>query len=588
MTDRELMELLKIGETVDVEFKEGQSLLPLSLWESYSAMANTNGGIIVLGVKENRNNNVFEISGVNNANKRIIDLWNTINGSKVSRNLLIDEDIEVLEINEKKIIAINVPRADYKTRPVFLNGNPYKGTYKRNAEGDYKCTEEEVNAMIRDASDDGNDGVILEGYTIDDFDESTIKKFRNRFSSRTPDHPWNGYNNEGFLEMIGGINEDRRRRIKEATVAGMLMFGKGVHIRNMFANINFDYREEINLGKDQRWSDRITVDGTWENNLYNFYFAVISELTRNIKVPFMIEDLERKDDTLVHQAIREAFVNQIIHADFNVQGTLKIIKTKDSLEFTNPGSLKIDLESIFKGGNSKSRNPRLQKMFSFIGLGEGAGSGFPKILSAWNEQSWRIPELKEENNLHQVSLKLWTVSMLPEDCLEELRRIFGMSFELLSKDEVLILATALLEGSVNNARIQLMTDKHSFEITSVLRNLVERQALIEDGYGKGKTYYINNEYIINSDNDSIFSEDEIKIIYYIKENNSINNQQSRENFGFGKDKNVSLFNSLIEKGLIKKVGNGKYTKYDLVRREPISMQGDASRREPMQSDVRKF
>ena len=111
-----------------------------------------------------------------------------------------------------------------------------------------------------------------------------------------------------------------------------------------------------------------------------------------------------KDDTAIHQAIREAFVNQIIHADFNIQGTLKIIKAKDSKEFTNPGSLKIDIESIFKGGNSKSRNPRIQKIFSLIGLGEGAGSGFPKILSAWNEQSWRIPELKEETNLSQISL----------------------------------------------------------------------------------------------------------------------------------------------------------------------------------------
>jgi ATP-dependent DNA helicase RecG len=58
-------------------------------------------------------------------------------------------------------------------------------------------------------------------------------------------------------------------------------------------------------------------------------------------------------------------------------------------------------------------------MFSYIGLGEGAGSGFPKILTAWNEQNWRIPELNEDNNLMQVSLKLWMISMLPEDCLEK-------------------------------------------------------------------------------------------------------------------------------------------------------------------------
>jgi len=214
------------------------------------------------------------------------------------------------------------------------------------------------------------------------------------------------------MEMLGGIKEDRRRKIKGVTVAGMLMFGKGLYIRDLFAKINFDFREEIDVNSNQRWSDRFTIDGTWENNLYNFYFTVINKLTSNVKVPFKLENLERKDDTLVHQAIREAFVNQIIHADFNIQGTLKIIKTKDSLEFTNPGSLKIDLESIFKGGNSKSRNPRIQKMFSLIGLGEGAGSGFPKILAAWNEQSWRTPELKELGKIKRVGKGSYTQYVL--------------------------------------------------------------------------------------------------------------------------------------------------------------------------------
>ena len=65
-----------------------------------------------------------------------------------------------------------------------------------------------------------------------------------------------------------------------------------------------DYREEIDINQNQRWSDRFTIDGTWENNLYNFYFTVINKLTSNVKVPFKLENLERKDDTLVHQAIR--------------------------------------------------------------------------------------------------------------------------------------------------------------------------------------------------------------------------------------------------------------------------------------------
>lgn len=419
--------------------------------------------------------------------------------------------------------------------------------------------------MIRDALEDGNDGLILEGYSIMDLDEDTIKKYRNRFMSRQPEHVWNEKSNESFLEMIGAITEDRRKNIRGVTVAGMLMFGKGVYIRDLFSKVNFDYREEIDLEHNQRWSDRFTVDGTWENNLYNFYFMVINKLTENIKVPFKLENLERKDDTPVHQALREAFVNQIIHADFNIQGVLKIIKTKDSLEFTNPGSLKIDLESIFKGGNSKSRNPRTQKMFAFIGLGEGAGSGFPKILSAWNEQHWRIPELKEDIQLNQVSLKLWTVSMLPESCEKTLRNIFGKRFDRFSKDEVLILATAFLEESISNSRIQLMTDKHSYDISKILHNLVEEKLLLVDGYGKGKTYNVNTEYkesIEEFKNEDLTEEEKI-ILEYIESKGHITNEESRKNLGFSKDKNVRMFKNLMKKEIIKKVGASSSTKYIL-------------------------
>ncbi len=209
-------------------------------------------------------------------------------------------------------------------------------------------------------------------------------------------------------------------------------------------------------------------------------------------------------------------------------------------------------------------------MFSLIGLGEGAGSGFPKILSAWNEQNWRTPELKEETNLSQVSLRLWMISMLPEECLESLKSIFGKAFNLFNKDEVLILATAYLEGSVNNARVQLMMDKHSYDITGILHDLVEKGTLIVDGYGRGKVYYLNEEYNSNDEynrmliKDKVQNNDEINILEYIKANGSISNKECREAFKFGKTKALTLFNNLEELGKIKRVGKGSHIKYVLM------------------------
>ena len=68
-----------------------------------------------------------------------------------------------------------------------------------------------------------------------------------------------------------------------------------------------------------------------------------------------------------------------------------------------------DDEAFLKnmGGHSVARNPRIQTMFRMIGLGDNIGSGFPAILNAWGKEQWRKPDLSQNEELHQVELKLW-------------------------------------------------------------------------------------------------------------------------------------------------------------------------------------
>ena len=107
----------------------------------------------------------------------------------------------------------------------------------------------------------------------------------------------------------------------------------------------------------------------------------------------------------IGQAVREGFVNMIIHADYLMDaGVLKVIKKSDAFEFTNPGILKLPLEDIYRGGNSKSRNPHMQTMLRLVGFGDNAGSGFPTILDVWKSEGWIKPELIEYTNLDQVTL----------------------------------------------------------------------------------------------------------------------------------------------------------------------------------------
>lgn len=496
----EILNLLKFGERINLECKKAESKLPASVWETYSSFANTDGGVILFGVEEHMKETDaekrFSFVSIHNPEQRLKDFWNTVNSEKVSTNILVDANAGICKVMGSTIMWIQVPQADYRQKPVYINGNPMKGSFKRNHEGDYHCTEEEVKAMLRDANESGNDGSLLIGYTMDDIDLNSLRSYRIEFEHRNPEHIWNGEDDKTFLKNMGGYVVNRTTQKGWLTTAGLLMFGKGVSIRERFDNIRMDYIDESNLVPGSRWSDRLTYDGMWENNLYNFVRQITPRLSAGIKRPFKLEGMIRIDDTPIHKAIREAVVNMMIHSDYLITGVLKILKTDRGFVFSNPGNLKLPVQMIYEGGHSVARNPRIQTMFRMIGLGDNVGSGFPTILNVWGAEQWRKPDLSQNEELHQVELKLWMISLMPPECTEYLYQLFGVAYKHLDKDSQIILGTAYLEGRVTNARMQSILELHSVEIGHILSGLVDKNMLIVDKKGRWTSYKINTDYDI--------------------------------------------------------------------------------------------
>ena len=490
--------LLEVGERISFECKKAENNIPKSVWETYSSFANTIGGIIVLGITENvkfvGEANHFEITGITNPQKLRKEFFDTLNSNKVNRNILTDSDVEIIDYEGVPLMCITVPQADYRQRPIYINGNMMNGAFKRNYEGDYHCTEEDVKAMIRDANDSGNDGILIEHYNIDDIDSATLNAYRNRFRTANPDHIWNDYDDKDFLLNIGAYIRDRNTRREGLTLAGLLVFGKGLSIRERFDNIRMDYLDFTNLEEESRWSDRLTYDGRWENNLYNFFMRVQSKLISDIKRPFSLKGMERNDDSLLHKAIREALTNLIIHADYMLIGVLKVEKYDNRFVFSNPGSLKIPVVDIYEGGHSKARNPHIQAILRMIGFGENIGSGFPTILEACKKENWRRPLLEERPDLHLVELTLSMVSLISAECETQLLELYGNDYKEAEKEEQLILATALNEGVIANNTIQLLLDKNPLEAGKLLYALVAKNMLLSTNKGRWTTYSINEKY----------------------------------------------------------------------------------------------
>lgn len=505
MDMQELKSLIYQGEKVDIECKKAESKIPKTVYESYSAFANTNGGYIILGVKEDKTKTNPEeryvIQGIEDTGKQMEDFWSAINGNKVNVNILKDENVYPVEEDGISLIVIEVPRAEFNMRPVYVNDNPYKGTYKRNHEGDYHATEHEVKGMIRDQNPDGNDSLILEYYTMDDIDKETLRKYRQVFEIRNEGHVWNPLDDKAFLEKLGGYRKDRRTGVEGVTLAGLMMFGTGQAIREEFSNVFMDYRNETQVTVDVRWNDRITYDGTWENNLFNFFSKVTPKLTEDLPKPFKLEGgLQRIDETPVHKAVREAFVNLIIHADYLMDaGTLKIIKKNKSFEFTNPGILKLPIEEIFRGGNSKPRNPHMQTMLRMVGFGDNAGSGFPTILATWEAEGWIEPKLVEDTRLNQVTLVL---QMKKEAAVEEQdifaqkneRSLSEVLSEVLTKkdfDKVIPIIKYLEEkGCITPKEAENICDKSAATVRRYLGILTATGIVVAEGNTNNSIYRV--------------------------------------------------------------------------------------------------
>ena len=116
MTAEDIKQSILKGERLKLEAKRAGTDIPKSIWETYSAFANTVGGTILLGVyedtKEKDASKRFEIQGVADARKIISDFWNVINSNKVSANILVDDNVEAVEVDGKEIVCIHVPQAN--------------------------------------------------------------------------------------------------------------------------------------------------------------------------------------------------------------------------------------------------------------------------------------------------------------------------------------------------------------------------------------------------------------------------------------------------------------------------------------------
>ena len=270
------------------------------------------------------------------------------------------------------------------------------------------------------------------------------------------------------------------------------MFGEDHTIQNKLPNYQLDYQERPQAKTENRWTDRVTLDGSWSGNLFDFFHIVYRKLTTDIKVPFQLEAGIRKEDTALHIAMREALCNVLVHADYTGTASVLVVKRPDMFGFRNPGLMRVPVTVAIDGGEADCRNRLLHKMFRLVGIGEQSGSGLPKIFDSWKAYHWKKPMLEELlEPSEQTLLRLWMTDLLPKGTMNLLARHFGEEFGEIGNLAQLALGIAQNEKTVTHERLHSLSSEHPADVSKTLGMLVEKNWLKQTGQNRGAVYHLS-------------------------------------------------------------------------------------------------
>jgi ATP-dependent DNA helicase RecG len=501
MTEAEIQDLLtrlvrrEQRETLNYEFKAATRVLPEDVWSTVSAFANTGGGWIILGVREDTRKKPV-ITGVENPDDQVQAFFNDLhNPSRINRRVCAEDDVRIASAGEHKLVVIRVPAVPRKQRPVYLGNHPYghsgkgvSGTYVRRHTGDFRCSPAEVDQMIREATDNSADGEVLPNFRVDDLDVESVARYRQRFQNRDPASVLNDYDLPRFLSAIGAWRQDRTSGEDGLTVAGLLMLGTEGAIRDWRPAHSIDYRRVNSLTEPatslaERWEERLL----WKGNLFEAYFALEKRLTADLPVRFHLEGSTRAETGPIHLALREALANLLVHADYTETAASLVLRAAEGFRFRNPGSSRVPEAELMQGDHSDPRNPFLVDMFRRIGLVEQAGTGIPKILQAWRSEGLQLPLIDPGTERYEFTLELRYAHLLSDDDRTWLHSLG----EQWSEAEQMALVLARHSGHVDNAKLRAITGQHAADVTKVLVSLRDRGFLEMVGRGSTAQYELS-------------------------------------------------------------------------------------------------
>lgn len=435
-------------EDKNIEFKENFSV---NVLKTLCAFANTDGGKVLLGVKDDGT-----IKGISIDNQKIREIT-----EKIVSKLGIYPDIQIKEIEGKKLLEISMRKSNV---PISFEGKYYERVGNTTREmGPERLRE----FLLKTKS---WDTLTIEDASFDDIEVESVRRFLKiaNVKGRLNIFDENSDIKTVFEHLKLWVNG-------KLTNGAIILFGKNP--QKYFLNA---------VLRIVRLKNEATIigDRLISGNLFRQVIEGEEVLKSFLNVRYEIKGIEREEVwDYPLPAIREALMNALIHRDYfkwNVQTQIKIFD--NFIWFYNIGKLPegITIEQLKKPHPSIPRNPVIVHIFYLAGFIEEVGSGIGRILNEMRKANLPEPDFIEEMGGFSVYFRKDIYS-------EEYLKNLG-----LKERQIRAVLYVKEKGKITNREYRNLAKLSDESARKDLNILVQKGILTIKGEGRSVYYVLKN------------------------------------------------------------------------------------------------
>lgn len=356
----QLYYLIQQGEGLRIEYKDAKTTVPGSFYETVVSFANTDGGVILLGVSDDGHVSGIDPEAEIALKKNIITALNTpecIYPPMYVQPFCIDHP-------NGKVMVVQIPASSQIHK--------HAGSiYSRDFESDLDITNnhQRISDLYLRKRNFFTEAIIYPYLQMSDLDDRLFEKAYTLIRNNKSDHPWLLSNKEQLLQEATLWRKDFQTGEEGLTLAAALIFGKDSTIQSLLPAYKVEGMvRKVNI---DRYDDRINPP--LRTNLIDTYLELKAFINKHLPEKFFIEGDQRVD--LRDKIFREVVGNCIVHREYTSSISTELIINEHEVVITNPNKPYFHGVIDPAGFNPYPKNPNIRKFFTAFGWTDEIGSG---------------------------------------------------------------------------------------------------------------------------------------------------------------------------------------------------------------------